>query len=786
MDSFLGRTVLGILALFFIGAPVEGQDPSPGDTGEIRGEVVERGSGRPLSQVQVEVVDGPGPVTSDERGRFRLEEVPTGVVTLRAERLGYEPVERSDVSVTTGRPATVTLELRERALDLEEILVRPSRFQVSDDAPVSTTRLSSEEIRRTAGAQTDISRTLLSLPGVTGGADNRNELLVRGGGPGENAYWVDGIRVPRINHFETQGVGGGALGLLNVEFIEDSDFYAGAFPARYGDALSSTLVVRNRPGDDDGLRGDVTVGASEAGVTLDGPLGDQTTGLFSLRRSYLQLLFNVLDLPIRPTYWDGQYRVQWDPNDDNRLTFMGLGAINELEIRPPEDGDPERTETANRVLDNDQWSYTTGVVWRRLLESGSLRLSLSRSMESYRFEGRDLRNDETLVSNDSWEAENRIRLDGERRMGPRATLAAGVEGTYEGIESDFVDAGGVGRPTDTAIRFDDTTRWWKGSAYTQFTTPVTFGGHLGERLQVSLGLRADAHELLSGGVVVSPRSGLTLSLADDWELSAGAGRFLQAPPRLSLAVRDEGELVNQGLPFQESRHWAAGLEWSPSSWLLASVEGFYKPYRNMPRRADDPRVPLQSEGGDYGFVGAERLESDARGRAYGSEFFLRGQGEGRWYGLASYTLSWSEFRGPDGDYTPSAWDTRHAVDFTGGVRLRDSWEVGVRWRALSGRPFTPFDEEASQEAFERAGVGVPDLDRLNEGRAPPYHRLDLRVDRRFSLGGWTGRVYLDIQNLYNRTNVFGFRYTDDPDVPNNRRPREEIGILPTLGFTLEW
>ncbi len=756
--------------------------------GEIRGQVVERGTGRPLPGAAVEAVGETGPVLTDGQGRFLLRNVPLGTVTVRARLLGYETLEVPDVRVTEGRATTLTLELRELALELEGFEVRPARIVTRDDAPNSTIRLSAEEVRRTAGGQTDISRTLLSLPGVVGGVDNRNDLLVRGGGPGENAYWLDGIRIPRINHFETQGVGGGALGLLNVEFIEDTDFYAGGFPARYGDALSSVLVVRNRSGASDRFRGDVTVGASEAGVTIDGPLGSRGNVLVSLRRSYLQFLFELLELPIRPAYWDTQLRAEWDLDDRNRITVVGLGAIDELTLVPPEDGDPAAREIVNRVLDNDQWGYTTGLVWRRLLDSGTLRLSVSRSMDRFLFEGRAAGTDEVLISNDAWEAENRARLEADVRLAPRVILGLGLEATREAIRSDFLDAGGPGRPLEDPLRFADTLRWWRGAGWAQISAPLLEGRPGTRGLVATAGLRADTHQRLSGGIQPSPRLGLAWSPLPDWAFTASTGRFLQPPPRVSLAVEVDGVSVNRGLPHQEARHGVVGAAWSPSGQIRLSLEGFYKGYRKMPRSAADPRVVLQNEGGDFGFVGAEPLVGDARGRARGVELFVQAQSDTRGYLLAAYTLSRSDFRGPDGDFRPSAWDARHAVDLTGGLRFGegDQWALGGRWRIVSGRPFTPFDLALSSEALARTGTGVPDRSRLNEERTPAYHRLDVRLDRRVKPLGLSGRVYLDIQNLYNRANLFGFTYTEDPAFPDFLRPREQIGLLPTIGFTLEW
>ncbi len=791
-----------LVLLVLVGAPAPGAALPPADTtGVVRGQVVEQGTGRPLPSASVRVAAGPAgamerpPVTTDAQGRFVLQRLPSGTLELQVQLLGYETLRSPELRITPGRAATVTLELRQRALELEGVEVRVSRLARPDDAPLSTRRLTAEQVRRTAGAQTDISRTLLSLPGVLGGVDNRNDLLVRGGGPGENLYVVDGIRIPRINHFETQGVGGGALGLLNVEFIQDTDFHAGSFPARHGNTLSSALIIRNRSGSQDRFRGDLTVGASEAGVTLDGPLGDRANVLFSLRRSYLQLLFRVLDLPIRPSYWDTQLRAEWEMDERNRFVLLGLGSIDELDIVAPGADDPQGQEVANRVLDNDQWGYTTGLVWHHLRSRGVVRTSLSRSMERFLIAGKGPDPETPLVSSDAWEAENRLRVDADLRMGSSATLGVGGEIAAEAIQSDVTDAGGPGRPTPEPLAFRSTERFATGAAWLQLSGPVWTSDDARRQLTGSAGLRLDGHARLSPGFVASPRASLALEVTPEWELSLAGGRFLQAPPRAALGVEVEGEAVNRGLPFQEARHLVAGVAWQPGSDVRVAVEGFLKPYRSLPRSAADPSVVLQNEGADYGFSGLEPLVSDAEGRARGLELFVQRQGAGRWWGLLSYTLSRSEARGPDlpgrfgpRPWVPTSWDARHAVDLTAGLRAGegDRWEMGTRWRVTTGRPFTPFDTELSPEAFRRTGEGVPDRSRLNSLRTPPYHRLDVRIDRRVEVVGLTGRVYLDVQNVYNRTNLFGFTWTEAEDVPNNLRAREQIGLLPTVGFTLEW
>jgi hypothetical protein len=782
------------LAFPFAAAPGSAAQEPPG---QIQGEVRNQSTGVPLAGAAVFVVEGPGPVLTDAQGRFRISGIPLGTVTVGVSLFGFAPLEVPEVRITSGRATPLTLDLRPQAVSLEGIEVRASPLARREDAPTSSVRLGAEQVRRTAGGQNDLSRTLLSLPGVIGGVDNRNDLLVRGGGPGENRYWLDGIPIPRINHFETQGVGGGALGLLNVEFIEDTEFFAGGFPARYGEALSSTLVVRNRSGSRDRFRGDVTVGASEAGATLDGPLGESGTLLLSVRRSYLQLLFELLDLPIRPSYWDGQLRAEWDLNPRNRLTVVGLGSIDRLDLVPPKEGDLAGQEIVNRVLDNDQWGGTTGAVWQRFSDRGNVRIGLSRSIDQFRFQGTDAEAGTPLLSSESRETETRLRVDSDLTILGGTTLGTGAEVSRRGIRNVFFDQGGPGRPLPEPLAFENTLDAWVAAAWAQLSGTLWESGgagtSLGPTLRGTLGARADQHTWIQGGPSLSPRAGLSLSLSPDWTVSAAAGRFLQPPPAIALTVERAGERLNAELPFQEAQHWIGGITWSPSARVRMSVEGFHKPYRNLPRSAADARILLQNGGGDFGFVGAEPLIGDAEGRAHGAEFFLqllfdRGPGEMNGFILGSYTLSETEFRDPQGTFRPTAWDARHSADLTGGLRLgrEAQWEIGTRWRVISGRPFTPFDLEASPEAYRRTGTGVLDLSRLNEARTPAYHRMDLRVDRALDIGPLSGRVYLDIQNVYQRKNLFGYTYTEDPAFPDRLRPIDQIGLLPSIGFTLVW
>lgn len=775
---------LALAAVALVALPLD----AAAQTAVLRGRVVDAVSRAPVAGADVALARGGAlRALTDAEGRFTLAGLEPGMTALEVRFLGYRPALLSDVVLQTSRPTFVEVLLERQAIELEGLVVGAGAFRVPEVAPTSVRVLAAEELRRTPGGLQDVSRTLLSLPGVLGGVDNRNDILVRGGGPGENAYYLDGIRIPQINHFATQGATGGALGLVNVDFIRETEFYTGAFPVQYGDALSSVLVIENRPGSPDGVKGDVTLGATEAGLTLDGPLGANANWLFSVRRSYLQFLFKALGLPIRPDYWDAQLRVEAEPTPRDRLLLVGLGALDEFGIvQPGADDTFENREIFERVLDNDQKSYTVGGSWRRLVGDGYVTTSLARSSSDFRFADRD-RDGAPILSNRSLETDTRVTVDAEVARGAAWAFGAGGGVARVGLDTDFFQRATPGGTLQADLRWDDALALWKGWGYAQATRKA-----VGGRLTVTAGVRADLVSLLERPFEVAPRASVRFALTPALSVQASGGVFHQTPALLSLGVRapgaggGPGERANLGLPQLRNRQVAGGTAWQATTGLRLTAEAFWKSYDRVPVLASDPRIALPNLGGDYGFVGAEPLRGTGTGRARGVELFAQQKLLGSTYLLGAYTLSWSEYAGEDGVLRPSSWDRRHALDLTAGWRPNRSWEVGTKLRALSGVAYTPFDLERSALEYAVTSRGVLDWSRVGSARTPGYLRLDLRVERMFFFDAWNGVVFLDVQNVTGRTNVAGYQYTEDPAFPARLRPIDGSTFLPTFGFSIEF
>ncbi len=332
----------------------------------IKGRVIDRLSRQPIEYANVLVVggnnNGVGAAT-DTDGNFVIEKVKPGICQLSVSYLGYKSVVTPDYIISATTPF-IEIEMDEDSNTLEGVVVRPNRFNKTIESPVSMKVIGLREIEKSPGSNRDISRIVRSYPGVSfSPIGYRNDLIVRGGGPSENRFYMDGIEIPNINHFATQGATGGPVSIVNADLIREIKFYTGAFPANRSGALSSVLDFSLQDGNPDKQTFKATVGASELSLSGSGHLGKKTTYLFSVRQSYLQFLFDVLGLPFLPNYIDAQVKVKTRFSDTDELTFLALTGIDKMKLNTDED-----SESAQYILSYlptiEQETFTVGATYR--------------------------------------------------------------------------------------------------------------------------------------------------------------------------------------------------------------------------------------------------------------------------------------------------------------------------------------------------------------------------------------------------------------------------------------
>jgi len=721
-----------------------------GQSGVIEGSTVNKFNNEPLPFVTLLVIGTDNGVVSDIDGNYKIEGLSPGLYDIRASFVGFDELTVFEIQVTNSKPTVVNFELVERSTSLDEVVVTASPFVKTEESPVSLRSIGVAEIQRNPGGNRDISKVVQSLPGVTSTANFRNDLIIRGGSPNENRFYLDDVEVPNINHFATQGASGGPVGLINVNFIREVDFYSGAFPANRGNTLSSVFNFKQKDGRSDKLGLSFTAGASDVGLTLEGPIGEKTTFLFSARRSYLQFLFAALELPFLPTYNDFQAKIKTKINQRNEIYFIGLGAIDEFRLNL----DANETEDQQYLLDNlpvsPQWNYTNGIVYKHYRDNGYWTAVLSRNMlnnESKKY----LKNDDSDESNlildyASQESENKFRLENTTRVaGWKINTGFGYEGVRYTNNSFIKIATPLG-PED--VFFDSKVYFNKYSVFTQLSKKL-----LDDKLAVSVGARMDGNNYSTNMSNMleqfSPRLSLAYNLSSNLAVNANVGRYFQLPPYTVLGYREADVLFNQGnVDYIQADHAVLGLEYITASSSKLTLEAYYKKYSNYPYLVEDD-ITLANLGGDFGVIGNDRISSTANGEAYGLEFLFQQRLYKGFYGIGSYTLGWSKFDDSMGELVPSSWDSRHILNLTVGKKFGKDWELGINWRYQTGLPYTPFSDVSNQVSFWNINnAGIRDYTQINTQRAAASNTIDLRIDKKWFFDKFTLNLYFDIENIF--------------------------------------
>ena len=768
---------------------------------QVKGTVIDKSSRQPLEFINVMIVGlNKGGVTNAE-GKFSIGQVPPGIYRLQASAIGYKTVTTPEYILST-RDLHIQIEMEENQTELEGVTVTASPFRRDIESPVSLRIIGLQEIEKSPGANRDISRIVQSYPGVAfSPIGYRNDLIVRGGSPSENRFYLDGVEIPNINHFSTQGASGGPVGILNADLIREVNFYTGAFPTDKGNALSSVLDFKLRDGDMERNSLKATLGASEVSLASNGHLGKKTSYLVSVRQSYLQFLFDMLGLPFLPTFTDAQFKLKTRFDARNELTVLGLGGIDKMKLNTKAD-DEDNEYILSYLPKIQQETFTLGAVYRHYAGAHVQSVVASHSYLNNRntkYQQNDESDPEHLMLRlRSTEQNTQLRLENSSSF-RNWKVTVGTSLDY----SQYSNTTFQKVYTDHAQTFDYHTylgimRW--GLFGTVNYTSID------ERFTASLGLRADANNYSAAmkdlSDQLSPRLSLSYQLTEHWSLSGNAGLYYQLPPYTALGFKNNNGLYanKYALRYMQVSQGSVGLNWRKGDTFEVSVEGFYKDYDKIPLSVADG-IPLTCKGNDYGVIGNELLTSTAQGRSYGAELLLKWLIAKKLNLASSFTLFKSEYRtDKESEYIASAWDNRFIFNLRGTYNLPRPWSVGMKVSCIGGAPYTPYDADKSSlvTAWNAQGKPYYDYTRYNEERLPAFTQVDIRIDKTFYLKRCMLGFYIDLQNiagskLKQADVLMSTGVIKNPDAPIAEQRyvmkslKQESGtLLPTLGITFEY
>ena len=669
-----------------------------------------------------------------------------------------------EVEVRAGQTSEVRLELPELATVESSVTITASELLVPDEVVTSGVSIQDREIAKTAGVLQDVSRYVSTLPGVvTGSADFRNDIIVRGGSPLENLFIVDNIEIPNINSFANFSSAGGSVSLLDVQLVEDVTFLTGGYPAPYINRLSSVMQVAQREGNRDRFHARVTFAYAGAGGVLEGPwAGGKGSWIVSARRSFLDFFTQDTGAGGVPVYYSFTGKVVRDFGNFDRIWLTSITGIDEIRL-----GLSEKTEPGDGLGAFDiryaGRRNATGINWQRILGTrGVGLLGLTHSSAAVDSTIKDLVRDGPVspalsvdqavaagaltFRQDSTENETTIKYD--------LTLHAGSAGEYriggaqKLFSNDYLTLSPLGYDGPFALEPDlNPIDLREGFEATQSSVYLQGTHQMGRRLRATVGGRFDryAHFGVSHARI-SPRAAVSIALADGLSWNASWGMYHQIPLYLFLAAYPE----NRQLAPARSEHWVSGLAWTPTRSLRVTLEAYSKRYKDYSVATQFPTLSLANVGDTFDVRDIlYPMTSAGRGRASGIELFAEKKFAGKWFGQVNVAYSRARHAGLDGVLRPGAFDRPFVFNAVGGRRIRRNWEVAFRTAHLSGRPYTPFDLDRSKSQRR----GIFDLSAVNAERYDPYFSLDLRIDRTFSVRDQDVVVYGGVQNVTGRENV---------------------------------
>ncbi|RMF09893.1 MAG: hypothetical protein D6762_02610 [Candidatus Neomarinimicrobiota bacterium] len=829
--------------------------PAQTTTG-IRGQVLDAATGKPLPGTNVLVENTDRGAAADSAGNFRIVPLHPGYYNLRFDHIGYSPLIKLNVHVVEGRVVDLPVRLVREPISLAGVTVSRQYFEKDADVMGSNRTVDQEELRRDPGGAYDIQRMVQSLPSVVSSADQQNEIVVRGGGPGENLFLMDNIEIANPNHFGQQGTGGGPVNMINPYLVDRIDFVAGAFPAKYGNKLSSVMNIHLREGNRTRSELSLDMNMSGAGIVAEGPLRPwEGTYLFSWKRSYLDFVIRSTGLTAVPVYWNTQTKITFRPSPSDHLALNWIYGRDAVDVVG--ENDAWTRGTNNVDVDGDQGAL--GLTWRHLWQgNGMTRVTVASTRAWFRYDvfrftprGRRYR---TYYQNDVeydyqgkldflWQptAADEIRGGMDLKDLGMANRAQAVNDTIWLWGYRFPGSSGmyVTDLVDTTWRQEvfpviqdaDSTVWDSAGVYHYGVAdaeghwhwvdvkPVAVldlveGYHLNHAV---LSLRSSAflqwkRSFRSGWDLVvgarwgsfalnrdswiSPRVSLSYHLTPATSLHLAYGRHHQIPA-LKLMLWDDH---NRSLSSKWNDQWVAGLDTYFTADTRGTLEVYWKRTRDIPLSMAD----LTPDSADVSRIYVNHRVATARG----VEWFLQKKMARDLFGTVSwswYTTAGEDYRLPQHVRTfPLDYDFHQVLNIIAGYRLpfrtvtgerilhrvwwkkvlahtlgagADELEFSFRYRYSGGKPYTPQTYDWNTRRWYIAAHQP-----YNSRRFPFYSRLDVMIMWHVRIKSVAMTSYIDIQNVFDRDNIWDFQYNDD----GTRENIYQFKVFPVGGITLEF
>ena len=740
----------------------------------VRGTITDGASKTPIPGVSVLLLNtspAVGTVT-DGSGRFRLTQIPVGRVSLRITLVGYEDQLIKDIVVNAGKEVVLDLQLTESITQLQEAVVT---YRRSEDATVTNNEMATVSARpfnpgetlKYAGSLGDPSRMAANFAGVSGANDARNDIVVRGNSPSTLLWRLDGVNIPNPNHFGALGSSGGPVPMLNANLLAKSDFLTGAFPAEYGNALSSVFDLRLRKGNDEKKEHLVQVGFNGIELGAEGPYSKKSKAsyLINYRYSLFGLMANLgYQIAGTPYYQDFTFKTDVPVGAKGNLTFWTIGGRSNITFLGKDvstDGDGYGDENNNLRV-----KFFTGLAAlayeHRFTNNtyGRITFSGSRSYQQYKadtvlYNGGDGKEIIAEIPSEQSEFENE-KLSVNASLNHKFSARDKVVGGIILDLSRFNLSNSQLYPVTQAFRNTE-GETLLAQAYAQWKHRFT------EQLTLNAGLNGMHYEL-NNQTVIEPRLGLNYELNGRSSVSAAYGLHSTVQPILLSFYQTQNPdgsyaLSNKNLNFTRSHHFVGGYQRTLAPNLQLKAELYYQAIFAAPVEKQASYYSVLTEGADFTPIDKGNLVNNGTGRNYGLEVTLEKLFATNYYFLITNSLFNSKYKGSDGVERNTPFNNKYVVNALAGKEIavgNRNNTLSLNWKITSagGRYVRPIDLASSAE--QRATVYQDN--RAYSENLSSYFRMDFKFGYKINRSRLTHEIALDLQNITNKENVYQQAY----------------------------
>ena len=773
--------------------------------GTIRGVVTDVASGQALPYVTVFVNSNPPVGTStDEAGNFRLNNLPVGRYDIQASFIGYEPAVFREILVTSGREVFLEISMRENMLMLGEVTVRANVIKEAPLNPMALAgarMLSVEEASRYAGALDDPARLVTAFAGVSGGLSS-NGISIRGNSPMFLQWRLEGVEAINPTHFsDMTGVGGGILTALSSNVLGNSDFFTGAFPAEYGNALSGVFDMQLRNGNNQNYEHTVQIGTLGLEFVSEGPFtqGKRASYLFNYRYSTMALMADLNPDLVGPAggmrYQDLSFKMNFPTRQAGTFTVWGIGIKDHYLQREPEDTTKWEGyfgEYAELVgFDADFWqTKVVGGVGHKIFigEKSFLKSDLVANYTQNKTTGEFIyprRNWEKFsaidMKNTNWNVAFNTYMN--TKFSAAHTNRTGFNVTGLFFDMDYwLYPNPYGLPDyppqDEMVNFTkDTGNSMAFSAFSQSSF------RLNDRLTANVGLHG-TYFRLNEMASIEPRAAIRWQALPKHAFGLAYGKHSRRENTDYYFIKTQAtgdELVNKNLDFAKAHHFVVSYDWSASEYLRIKVEPYFQHLYNIPVEKDSYFSLINH----YDFIQMlPALVNDGKGKNYGIDVTLERYLNNGYYYLLTGSLFDSRYKGGDGVWRDTRLNRNYIVNALGGKEWKmgrqrqNMLDASLRFTLQGGERYIPADVTASRAVRQV----VFDNSRAYEVQHPTEFLCHLTVGYKINRNKLSHNIAVQVVNVTgNKEYYYGYNYrTDQPELISG------TATLPNLYYKIEF